>query len=368
MVLFVAGIVFSYLLLLFFSIVAWQQMPFTSAEKYKGKVSVIIPFRNEEANLKRLVEALKVQTYPWFEVLFVNDHSTDDSLNVLRRLVEKDIPFSFSIISLEGTQGKKAAIAAGTAQATGEIIVTTDADCWFDRNWLLAMTSGFNNSQTQMVTGPVVLEGGGFFQKLQRIEFGAVLASSAALIGLGKPTMANGANLAYRKSVFNEVEGFSGIEQTPSGDDELLMMKIAKKYPKGVVFAKDTEAVVHTLAHTKWSDFLQQRKRWASKWKVGMRWSTIISALFVYLVQMASLGLVFLFLFGEMSLIAVVALWSIKMILELLLIRNYFRDLKQAYSLSHFLLLQTFYPFYVLYVGLASNFGRFQWKERSFKI
>ena len=156
MVLIAAGIVGVYLLLLFFPIVAWQQMPFTSAEKYKGKVSVIIPFRNEEANLKRLVEALKVQTYPWFEVLFVNDHSTDDSLNVLRRLVEKDIPFSFSIISLEGTQGKKAAIAAGIAQATGEIIVTTDADCWFDRNWLLAMTSGFNNSQTQMVTGPVV--------------------------------------------------------------------------------------------------------------------------------------------------------------------------------------------------------------------
>ena len=180
--------------------------------------------------------------------------------------------------------------------------------------------------------------------------------------------MANGANLAYRKSVFDEVEGFSGIEQTPSGDDELLMMKIAKKYPKGVVFAKSAEAVVYTLAHSNWADFVQQRKRWASKWKIGMRWSTIISALFVYLVQMAFVGLVFLFLFGEMSLTAVVALWSIKMILELLLIRNYFRDLKQAYSLFHFFLLQTFYPFYVLYVGLASNFGRFQWKERSFKI
>ena len=368
MVLIAAGIVGVYLLLLFFPIVAWQQMPFLPSERHECKVSVIVPFRNEEANLRRLVESLKAQTHASFEVLFVNDHSTDDSLNVLRQLVEKDIPFSFSIISLEGIQGKKAAIAAGIAQASGEIIVTTDADCWCNENWLKAMTSGFNNSQTQMITGPVVLEGGSFFQKLQRIEFGAVLASSAALIGLGKPTMANGANLAYRKLVFTEVEGFTGIEQTPSGDDELLMMKIVKKYPKGVVFAKNPDSVVHTLAHTNWVDFIQQRKRWASKWKIGMRWSTILSALFVYSVQIALVGLVLLFLFGKVSLVSLAGLWLMKVVLELHLIRNYFRDLKQAYSFFHFLLLQTFYPFYVLYVGLASNFGRFQWKERSFKI
>ncbi|WP_421978292.1 glycosyltransferase [Roseivirga seohaensis] len=368
MVLIAAGIVGVYLLLLFFPIVAWQQMPFSPSERHECKVSVIVPFRNEEANLRRLVESLKAQTHASFEVIFVNDHSSDDSLEVLMSLVEKDITFSFSIISLEETQGKKAAITAGIAQASGEIIVTTDADCWFNENWLTAMTSGFINAEAQMITGPVVLEGMSFFQKLQRVEFGAVLASSAALIGLGKPTMANGANLAYRKSVFTEVNGFLGIDQTPSGDDELLMMKIAEKYPKGVGFAKNPDSVVRTLAHKNWLDFIQQRKRWASKWKVGMRWSTIISALFVYSVQIALVGLVLLFLFGKVSLVSLAGLWLIKVVLELQLIRNYFRDLKQAYSFSHFLLLQIFYPFYVLYVGLASNFGRFQWKERSFKI
>jgi cellulose synthase/poly-beta-1,6-N-acetylglucosamine synthase-like glycosyltransferase len=180
--------------------------------------------------------------------------------------------------------------------------------------------------------------------------------------------MANGANLAYRKSVFDEVGGFSGTEQTPSGDDELLMMKIVRKYPKGVVFAKSTEAVVHTLAHSSWSDFLQQRKRWASKWKVGMRWSTIFSALFVYLVQMAFVGLLYFTILGEISFSLFAGLWLVKMVLESQLIANYFNDLKQPYSFLHFVLLQTFYPFYVLYVGFASNFGRFQWKERSFKI
>ncbi|KYG78844.1 glycosyltransferase [Roseivirga echinicomitans] len=368
MVLIAAGIVVSYLLLLLFPIVTWQQIPLVFSKKYGEKVSVIVPFRNEETNLRRLVKALKAQTHSSFEVLFVNDHSNDDSLKVLKELTKEDMPFSFSIISLKETQGKKAGIAAGIAQACGEIIVTTDADCWFDKNWLSAMTSGFNNTETQIITGPVVLEGADFFQKLQRIEFGAVLASSAALIGLGKPTMANGANLAYRKSVFTEVEGFLGIEQTPSGDDELLLMKIAKKYPEGVVFAKSPEAVVHTLAHTHWADFVQQRKRWASKWKVGMRWTTIVSALYVYVVQLAFVGLLLMTIYGELSFKWLAGLWLIKLALEHFLIWNYFHDLKQPCSFSHFLLLQTFYPFYVLYVGFASNFGRFQWKERSFKI
>tara|TARA_R110000796_G_scaffold74374_1_gene167189 strand:- start:149667 stop:150773 length:1107 start_codon:yes stop_codon:yes gene_type:complete len=368
MVLIAVGIVGCYLWLLLLPIVAWKKMQVSSSEGYRRKISVIVPFRNEEANWTRLVESLKAQTHSSFEVLFINDHSTDDSLKTLNRLLEKKEPFSFGIISLEETQGKKAALASGIAQASGEIIVTTDADCWFSENWLTAMTSGFSNPQTQMITGPVVLEGASFFQKLQRVEFGAILASSAALIGLDKPTMANGANLAYRKSVFDEVEGFSGIEQTPSGDDELLMMKIVKKYPKGVVFAKNTEAVVYTLAHSNWSDFLQQRKRWASKWKVGMRWSTIFSALFVYLVQMAFVGLLYFTILGEISFSLFAGLWLVKMVLELQLIRSYFIDLKQPYSFLHFVLLQTFYPFYVLYVGLASNFGRFQWKERSFKI
>jgi len=368
MVLIAVGIVGCYLWLLLLPIVAWKKMQVSSSEEYRRKISVIVPFRNEETNMTCLVESLKAQIHSSFEVLFINDHSTDDSLKTLNRLLEKNVPFSFSIISLKETQGKKAAITTGIAQASGEIIVTTDADCWFNENWLTAMTSGFSNPQTQMITGPVVLEGASFFQKLQRVEFGAILASSAALIGLGKPTMANGANLAYRKSVFDEVEGFLGIEQTPSGDDELLMMKIVKKHPKGIVFVKNPNSVVHTLAHTNWSGFLQQRKRWASKWKVGMRWSTIFSALFVYLVQMAFVGLLYYTVMSELSFSLFAGLWLVKMALELQLIRSYFIDLKQPYSFFHFILLQTFYPFYVLYVGLASNFGRFQWKERSFKI
>lgn len=368
MVFVAAGVVGIYLLLLIILLFAWRQIPFTTINHSEAKASVIVPFRNEEANLTRLLQAIKAQTHSSFEVIFVNDHSTDDSLNLLTHLMEDCKLFPSKIISLKESQGKKSAITEGIAQSSGDIIVTTDADCWFGENWLKAMMTAFEKPKIQMVTGPVVLEGFSFFQKLQRVEFGAVLASSAALIGLGKPTMANGANLAYRRKVFSEVEGFTGIEQTPSGDDELLLMKITKRYPEGVVFAKQKEAMMHTAALNHWSSFIQQRKRWASKWKVGARWSTVISALFIYLVQMAFLALLVFCAFGEVSIALFAGIGLTKLVLEGLVIRNYFYDLKQDFSIFHFFCLQTFYPFYVLYVGLASNFGRFQWKNRSFKI
>jgi len=59
---------------------------------------------------------------------------------------------------------------------------------------------------------------------------------------------------------------------------------------------------------------------------------------------------------------------GLKVFVEFLLIRGFFSSLEQKYSFVHFLVLQTFYPFYVLYFGLVSNFGNFQWKGRSFKI
>jgi biofilm PGA synthesis N-glycosyltransferase PgaC len=345
----------------------WSQLAYVKISVSQPQATVIVPFRNEAKSLERVVMSLAKQSYKNFEVIFVNDHSEDDSLTLLSAALI-DIELKYTVIDLKIGEGKKAAIAEGIKHSKGEIIVTTDADCWFNEAWLTSMIVSFDNQEIQMVTGPVVLEGNSFFQNSQRIEFGAILATSAALIGLGKPTMANGANLAYRKSVFLQVEGFKNIDQIPSGDDELLMMKVALRYPNGITFAKSPSAVVKTEALKSWKEFKNQRKRWASKWKVGKRLSTIFSALYVYLVQVSFLMLLGYALVDFKPVLSVFVLWFVKLLFEWLLIRAYFNSLAQKFSTFHFIVLQTFYPFYVLYFGVVSNFGNFQWKGRSFKI
>lgn len=338
------------------------------ADLFKGRVSVIVPFRNEENNISALVKALRTQTYTNFEVIFVNDHSTDQTLQYLEEELHLSAPFEFKTLSLTIEKGKKAAIAKGVEQSTGEVVLTTDADCWFDKDWIGQMTKPFILPETHMVTGPVVLEGQSFFQKCQRIEFGALLAVSATLVAFNRPTMANGANLAYRKSTFEQVGGYKGIDQTPSGDDELLLMKVNSRYKKAVRFCNSKNSVVHTLALSSLADFVQQRKRWASKWKVGLRLNTIITAFLVYIVQIIHVVIITWAIVDYSTAGPLLKILGFKLLAELLLIHGYFRSLQQKYSIFHFLALQTFYPFYVLYFGLVSNFGNFQWKGRSFKI
>jgi cellulose synthase/poly-beta-1,6-N-acetylglucosamine synthase-like glycosyltransferase len=337
--------------------------------KFSGKVSVIVPFRNEVSNLKRVINALQSQSYPNFEVLFINDHSSDGSLKKVELLIEESGKgSSLRVFNLIYKEGKKAAIAEGVAKSTGEIILTTDADCWFNEHWIQEMIQPFSTDAIQMVTGPVILEGKSFLQKWQRIEFGAIMLVTAVLVTAKKPAMANGANLAYRKSAFESVNGFVGIDQTPSGDDELLMMKISRAFKNAVFFSKSNHSIVHTNAVKSLGELIQQRKRWASKWKVGNRFSTILTALVVYLFQIVHLLIIGWLVFDKGNTNLLSCLLGLKVFIEFLLIRAFFSSLKQKYSIAHFLALQTFYPFYVLYFGLLSNFGSFSWKGRNFKI
>lgn len=338
-------------------------------DQFSGKVTVVVPFRNEVKNIERIFDALQAQTYPNFEVIFVNDHSSDGSLKKLDALIDKSRKgLDIKVLNLIYKEGKKAAIAAGIAKSGGEIMLTTDADCWFNERWVQQMVQPFANDGIQMVTGPVILGGKSFLQKCQRIEFGAIMVVSAVLVKAKMPAMANGANLAYRKSAFELVNGFEGIDQTPSGDDELLLMKISRKFKNAVFFVKSKNAIVHTHGVKSLSDLVQQRKRWASKWKVGNRFSTILTAIMVYLFQILHLSIIgWILADRSMANLLLIAL-GLKVFAEFWLIFGFFNTLKQKYSFVHFLVLQTFYPFYVLYFGLVSNFGNFQWKGRSFKI
>ncbi|PIQ50294.1 MAG: hypothetical protein COW03_00705 [Cytophagales bacterium CG12_big_fil_rev_8_21_14_0_65_40_12] len=337
--------------------------------QFSGKVTVVVPFRNEVKNIETIFDALQAQTYANFEVIFVNDHSSDGSLKKLEALINKSRKdLDVKVLNLIYKEGKKAAIAEGIAKSSGEIMLTTDADCWFNERWVQQMVQPFSNATIQMVTGPVILEGKSFLQKCQRIEFGAIMVVSAVLVRAKMPAMANGANLAYRKSAFELVNGFEGIDQTPSGDDELLLMKISRKFKNAVFFVKSQTSVVHTFGVKSLSDLVQQRKRWASKWKVGKRFSTILTAIMVYLFQIVHLSIIgWMLADRSMANLLLIAL-GLKVFVEFLLIRGFFSSLEQKYSFVHFLVLQTFYPFYVLYFGLVSNFGNFQWKGRSFKI
>lgn len=329
-------------------------------------ITVIVPFRNEEKCILDLLNSISKQTYPanFFEVICIDDDSTDASKSKVELFCQQHS--NFKCIQLgDGMVGKKKAITLGILQSKGELIVTTDADCTVSPQWLEKINAKFSN-QTQLLIGAVKIESKGtFFSKLQATEFASLIGSGFATAAYQLPTMANGANLAFRKQAFDEVNGYAGSFEIASGDDEHLMRKIKMAFPNSIQILAEPEAIVSTQPQPSLNDFVQQRVRWAGKWKFNQSVFTRLLAVFILLFQVSWLALIFLFALGKAYSQTNMVLILTKIFLEFLFLYAVQLFLKMKWQWMPFFALQLLYPMYVVFVAVRSNFLHPNWKDRT---
>lgn len=359
-----------YCILLIIFIIVWV------VNKYDAKVdenvkeqgfTVIIPVRNEAKNIGRLLESLTEQPHKYFEVIIIDDSSEDNTVEIAEAFLSR---LDMRILSLSSTERgvapKKNAITKSLAVAKYDLIFCTDGDCVLSPNLLGEYNSIFENEKVKFISGPVTFleEGHGFgkrvWEKIQIVEFASLVGSAAVSIFMKKPNMCSGANIAYRKSVFSEVNGYEGNAALASGDDEFLMHKINSKYSDAIVFAKSPEAIVETQACTDLSAFYSQRKRWASKWTYYESVIPKLLAVFVFLLNAFSIYLAFSGVWVALS---------VKLALEIIFLGMVLCFLKKNGSIIFIPLVQLIYPFYVVFFGLNSVFmGKtYDWKGRKLK-
>ena len=146
-----------YLILILYFIAGNQRLEEVSSKNSTNiSVSVIIPFRNEENNIENLVSSLTRQSYSngILEFIFIDDHSEDSSNDLIRQKINQfDAPIK--LLSLKETFGKKAAIQKGVEEAIGDMILTTDADCTMNKNWVTTMANAFEQNEGGLVLGRV---------------------------------------------------------------------------------------------------------------------------------------------------------------------------------------------------------------------
>ena len=268
-----------YILLILYYWRSWVSISDFSPDSYRDaivdfkpstKISVIIPARNEEEYIGRCLDSIINQSYPkhLFEVLVVDDHSTDNTASIINAYAAQNV----KLISLKDFTGddlnayKKKAIEIAIGQSTGELIVTTDADCFAPQNWLQTIAAFYAQYQPLFIAAPVSIDcSNKFIEFFQGLDFMVLQGITGASVHKKIHSMCNGANLAYTKKAFEEVGGFTGIDNIASGDDMLLMHKIYKRWPAKVMFLKSTDAIVHTAPVNSIKEFFNQRIRWASK-------------------------------------------------------------------------------------------------------
>ncbi len=249
-----------------------------------------MPARNEEDTIGACIDSVLAQDYPAgrLELIVVDDDSQDATAEVVRsRMTRRLVAVGEEDAASDEVEGdgplrlvripenrrrerahKKAAIEKAVAHARGELVLTTDADCVVPPGWARAMAGAFDGPETAFVSGPVAYALGArpsLFVRLQAMDFFGLMACGAGGIGLGQPNLANGASVAYRRETFAALGGFSGVDHVTSGDDELLMQKVAYQTPLDVRFCATPGATVLTEPVRTLHAFVHQRRRWASK-------------------------------------------------------------------------------------------------------
>jgi len=378
-------LLFLYSCLLFYYRSGWVNNP-VFIPLYPGKVklpfiTVIIPARNEAQNLPTLLNSLLAQTYParLFEVIVIDDHSTDNTATVVQQYS------SFRVLPLkdfmpEGAINsyKKKAIEIGIQHSKGELIVTTDADCYVTPGWLQTIASFYSFNLPELIVMPVAIKCSSKpIEIFQALDFMTLQGITGAAVYKKMLSMCNGANLAYTRKAFDAVNGFNGIDNIASGDDMLLMHKIAVQFPGGIAYLKSPEVIVQTEPVHTIAAFFNQRIRWASKADKydDKRIFWVLLLVYLFNVMLVVLPVIGVFSNREWSMLngkwSIVEAWFLVLFLkisaELIFLYPVAKFFGKQKLLWLFPLAQPFHILYTVIAGWLGKFGSYEWKERKVK-
>lgn len=346
---------------------------FNDSEPIKNytSFSIIIPARNEAVNIAACLNSIIAQNYPakYIEIFVIDDFSTDETAAIVQQFKQQHSNIQLIELSKEdrpptNNAYKKWAIEMAIQRANGTWIVTTDADCIVGVNWISCLAKCIEKEQPALIVAPVRFI---YYPTLlgifQYVDFLSLQGITAASVSAGVHSMCNGANLAYRKSAFMAVNGFTGINHIASGDDMLLMNKIKQAYPNKISYLFHPNAIVLTQPVFTWSDLLHQRIRWASKADKYDDKSIFWVLLLVYVYNLLLFILPFIAIFKWPILLYWILLLTIKTLVEL----SFMKPVSSFFGENHlkwFTILQPIHITYTVIVGWLGKFGHYQWKGR----
>ena len=324
-------------------------------------VSVVVAARNEEENIVACLSALATQDYPpeLLEIIAVNDESDDSTLALMDR-VSREYEGQITILSTthesSGVAGKARAIAQGVDQATGEVIILTDADCIPVPTWVRATTRHFSD-QVDVVAGFTVVAPGSSFSRLQQLDWLHLQALAAASMAFNSPVGVVGNNMAFRREAYEKIGGYRSVRFSVTEDFALFLALHRAGY--GTAYICDHASSVVTQPCADLQGVLRQKHRWG---RGGMESTlhgySILVIAFLMLCALCIAPFVSLAMWG--------IVWGAKFVADLILLLPVLRELRQLKGLKNFLPFQFYFIAQALVVPLMLLNPNVQWKGRVF--
>jgi len=370
------SIIIVYVLFIGWLSYGFKKIPYFSSTQSTPKqgFSIIIPFRNEETNLSRLLESISQLQYPesLYEVLLINDSSEDTSVTVITSYIKKHQTTNIKLLdSIRVSHSpKKDAILTAIDTAIHSWIITTDADCVVPSLWLGVLDAFIVENNSKLVAGPVTLPqySSSFLHVFEQMDTLSLAGATIGGFGIKKPFLSNGAHLAYEKNAFMKVKGFEGNNHIASGDDHFILEKFTKAFPNQVHYLKSKQAIITTTFQESWLSFIRQRKRWASKSTGYTNSFTKSVGLLILLSNLTFvLGVVFAFAKAYTNPFPFLILLLIKIAVDSILLIQASQFFSKQKLLIWYPICAILYPFISTYIALNSLKGGFIWKGRYFK-
>lgn len=349
--------------------VGWNNLKYYSPRplKHKTTVTIIVPFYNEAEKVANALTGLLNQSIENsdFTILAVNDNSTDQSVSIVEQLTKNHNRLQL----LHNTgKGKKEAIANGVASCVSELIITTDADCTYPEKWLETMVSYYEQHRPGMIIGPVVIENNkGLFSRFQTLEFNSLIMSTGGAAGIGHPVMCNGANLAFKRELFQQINDPLNDEYL-SGDDVFLLHSIKRETDEEIHFLKSHHAMVSTSPAESLSQFIKQRERWTSKAPGYTDADTVFSASIVLGINALLFVGMFLMLFNLHYIKPMVFLYMVKLFADFFFFNSTDSFFKHRMYFINLVVFEFVYVFYVVFVTAKGLLNRNKWKKEKAHI
>ncbi|MCL2596989.1 MAG: glycosyltransferase [Paludibacter sp.] len=353
----------SYVALVVFFIKGWGSIPFfkndNSLKSDLPSMTIVVAAKNEEKNIANLLQSLVIQSDKDFELIIINDHSQDNTLAE----IEKFQHFFEKIIILNAEKfGKKNAVSQGVNCASGELILTTDADCIADERWVENVRNFQAQNDCDLIILPVLMRTNDlYFSEIQQLEFSTLVASGAGASGGGSPIMCNAANMAFKKEIFTRSQ--DNLQFSQQSGDDIFLLESVKHLGGKISFLKSQNAVVQTNACETLHDFFLQRSRWAGKSTAYSDKLLILTALTIFLISFSQIFTLILSVFYVKYIAVCCSIFLLKYLLDLIFINK----IKDFFNLKNIIrnsfVLSLIYPVYICFTAIYGLFFKnIKWK------
>ena len=315
-------------------------------------VSVVVACRNEQENIPLLLDSIAGQDYPkgLFEVIIVDDNSTDRTSEVASVFTGKG---NIIIINNQG-KGKKQAIRTGINSSSGNLIITTDADCRMGKRWIRTIAAFYEKHKPDMIICPVQIESGpGFFAKFQELEFLSLQGITAGSVLAGDGTMCNGANLSFTREAYLNLTDNMHFE-IASGDDVFLLHSLKKQIQSKILCLESPDIMVTAASSSTVASYLKQRRRWISKGKAYNDKFTILLGIVTFVTIILQVSVLVAGFIDPAFIWVFLTIFLLKSIPDFMILLNTSGRYGRKELMNWFLPAQIVYPFYVLCVALYS--------------